>query len=85
MSVWKQREAIVVIFNLKRWFFSSPTAVTGIIYNSTNNKEYLEDTEMTFMNIKSQHYPKSEKYGEGHFIITSQTGTCFRLNGSEHL
>lgn len=85
MGMWSEREAAVVTFNLKRWFFTTETSVTGVIYNSTNNKEYLDDTEMAFLNISVKHYPKSEEYGDGHFLCRTETGTVFRLNGSDHI
>ena len=82
MSVWKQRECVVVVASLKRWHLDdSRNTVTGIVHQSTNLKEYPEGERYSILNVTLSHvYPQSDLYGVGHIIATTPLGNSFRLN-----
>lgn len=82
MSIWKQRECVVVVANLKQWYLDdNRNAVTGIIHNSIRSGEYQDGERFTILNVTvSPLYPASEQYGAGHIIATTPLGNSFRLN-----
>lgn len=87
MSMWKQRECVVVVASLKRWYLDDDrNTVTGIIHNSTNLKEYPEGERFSILNVTlSPLYPPSELWGVGHIIATTPLGNSFRLNVVDEL
>jgi len=82
MSIWKQRECVVVVATLTRWYLDdSHNAVTGIIHNSINQREYPEGERYTILNVTLSHtYPLSNQYGVAHIIATTPAGNSFRLD-----
>lgn len=87
MSIHKQRECVVVIACLKRWYLDdNRNAVTGIVHNSIKPGEYQDGERFTILDVTlSQTYPLSEQYGVGHIIATTPLGNSFRLNVVDEL
>ncbi len=85
MSKWKQRDAIVFECEFRLWrIISTTNHLQGYIFNTNNQKEYPEGEIYTVLNVKLSLYPRSERWGEEHYIAESPIGKLFLLRKSKH-
>lgn len=84
MSKLKQRDAMVFECEFRLWRMISHTGhLQGFIQN-TNNKDYPEGQIFTVLNVRLTLYPRSDRWGEEHYVAESPNGKLFLLRKSKH-
>jgi len=84
MSKLKQRDAMVFECEFRLWRIIPQTNhLQGFVLNS-NNEDFPEGQMYTVLNVSLTLYPRSERWGEEHYVAESPTKKLFLLRKKNH-